>query len=163
MTAIAASRSREADLADFASRLKGARQVARHARIAVTGFEAAHGFVYTVDTAAYLRRRLPAVRFVWLMGADSFATLHRWRRWRRLMQLMPLAVLDRPGYRLAALAAPASHAFARWRIDESDAALLPGLQPPAWAFMTLPLSPLSSTDIRAKFASGKADSAREKA
>ena len=141
-----------ADLAGHGARLKTARRLAAHPRIAVTGFEAETGLVYTVETVAYLLSRAPRARFVWLMGADSFAGLHRWRRWREIVGSMPIAVIDRPGYRLKAMASSAGHALARFRIDEADAALLPSLKPPAWAFLTLPLSALSSTDIRAKSA-----------
>ena len=63
--------------------------------------------------------------------------------------LLPVAVLDRPGWRLKALASPAAHAFPRARLDESDATLLTDLVPPAWTFLTLPLTSVSSTAIRA--------------
>lgn len=148
-----------AELAALGERLAEAGRAARHPRIVVTGFEAALGFAYTVETAAYLDRRRPGARFVWLMGADSFAGLHRWRAWRRLMALLPVAVFDRPGWGLKALASPAAHAFARYRLDENDARLLPELAAPAWTFLTVPLSSLSSTAVRAKSMAGKAKSA----
>ncbi len=138
-----------AELASFGKRVALARALERHPRIDVTGFEARLGFVYTVDTAAYLVARLPAVDFVLVMGADSFAGLHRWRRWRRLMHLLPIAVVDRPGWRLKALASPAAQAFARGRVAEARARALPGRRPPAWTFLTVPLTSLSSTEIRA--------------
>ncbi len=42
---------------------------------------------YTIDTVRLFKRRFPAVRFVWVMGADGFADLHRWRAW--LPELVP--------------------------------------------------------------------------
>lgn len=144
-----------AELAAFEERTRLARQLAQHPRITVTSFEAEQGFVYSVDSVAYLRRQRPGVRFVFLMGADSFAGLHRWRQWRRLMRLVPIAVLDRPGWRLKALTSPAARAFARSRVDERNAALLPERAPPAWAFLTIPLSHLSSTAIRAQARAGR--------
>lgn len=135
--------------AAFGQRLRQAREQARHPRIDVTGFEAARPDAFTVHTLSYLRRRFPGTRFVWLMGADGLAEFHRWRCWRRIFRLMPLAVLDRPGYRLPAMASPAARAFADGRVDEREARRLAGSRPPVWTLLTVPLSPASSTALRA--------------
>ena len=87
----------------------------------VTGFEAARPSAYTVDTIRFLKRRYPSVNFVWLMGADNLASFHRWREWEKLFGLVPIAVLDRPGYRLKARASRAAQRFAFAALDESDA------------------------------------------
>lgn len=136
------------ELAPLAERVAIARSVAAHPRIEVTAFEAARPDAYTVNTLQFLTRRHPATRFVWLMGADSLAGFHRWRDWRRLAALAPICVLDRPGYRYAALASRAAHRLAPARLDESDAPGLADFAGPAWTLLTLPLSPLSSTQIR---------------
>lgn len=136
-------------LRPLAERVRQAEAVARHPRIVVTGFEADLASRYTADTLAFLCKRLPTVSFVWLMGADNLAQLPRWRRWRQIMQLVPIAVMDRPGWRWRALASKAAIRFGRSRVAERDAAALPGSAPPAWVFLTVPLSPLSSTAIRA--------------
>lgn len=136
------------ELAPLADRLETARRVAEDPRIAVTGFEAAIGARYTIETLRWLRLRRPALRFVWIMGADSLASFHRWERFREIAELMPIAVIDRPGHTLAALSAPGARALARWRIDETDAALLADRPPPAWVFLHGPRSSLSSTALR---------------
>src|SRR5690606_38239383 len=126
-----------------------ARRIARHPRFVVTDVEAALGTRYTADTIERLKVRAPQVHFVWLMGADNLASFHRWERWRDIAAMVPIAVIDRPGATLAALASPAAHALARWRLDQTDAALLPRMRPPAWVFLTGPRSFLSSTALRA--------------
>ena len=93
-------------LPSLESRIDAARDMARHPRIEVTGFSG--GSPYTVDLLNALKRRFPGVRFVWLMGADNLAEFHRWRAWERIFALVPIAVLDRPGYRLKALASRAA-------------------------------------------------------
>jgi nicotinate-nucleotide adenylyltransferase len=133
---------------DLETRIAIAREVAHHPKIVVTGFEAGRNSAYTVDTIRFLRRRYPAVNFVWLMGADNLVSFHRWRAWETLFRLVPIAVLDRPGYRLKARASRAAQHFALAALDETDAPGLPGMEPPAWAFLTLPLSSLSSTRLR---------------
>lgn len=136
-------------LPSLEARVATARAVARHPRIDVTGFEAELGVRYSYQTLAYLARRMPAVRFVWIMGADNLARFDRWQHWRDIARLVPIAVVDRMGDSLAATASPAGRALARYRIDESDAAILADLSPPAWVFLHGLKSPLSSTGIRA--------------
>ncbi|WP_407943505.1 nicotinate-nucleotide adenylyltransferase [Methylobacterium sp. EM32] len=136
-------------LPDAASRAEGARAVAADPRIAVTGFEAGLGIRYTVETLTWLTARHPEVRFVWIMGADSLATFHRWKGWREIAARMPFAVIDRPGYTLKAMASPAARTLAASRLDEAAAATLAGRPPPAWVFLHGPRNSLSSTALRA--------------
>jgi len=135
-------------LASLESRVEAARKTARHPRIEVTGF--AGGSAYTVDLLAALKRRFPGVNFVWLMGADNLAQIHRWRAWEEIFAAVPIAVLDRPGLRLKARASKAAQRFALYQVDESDAGGLARLDPPAWTILSHRLSGLSSTALRAK-------------
>lgn len=141
---------RTAGRPDQARRMELCRQLADHPRMRVTGFERELGTAYSAATVAFLRRRLPSVRFVWVIGADNLATLHHWRRWRDIAWAMPIAVVDRPGYRLAAHASPAARAFWRSRRTELRAGgALANARPPAWTLLSTRLSPLSSTALRA--------------
>jgi len=136
------------DLAPTALRVAEAEKVAAHPRIDVTTFEEDIRSRYTVDTLAYLVRRHPDVRFVWIMGADSLASFHRWRGWRRIARMMPFAVVDRPGWTLKALRSHGAQALAAWRIGENRASVLADMRAPAWVFLHGPRSPASSTAIR---------------
>jgi nicotinate-nucleotide adenylyltransferase len=64
--------------------------------------------------------------------------------------MIPIAVYVRPGSELRAPVARAATALARWRLDESDAELLAGRDPPAWVFLHGLMSALSSSGIRAR-------------
>lgn len=132
----------------LATRLAKAEAWTGHPRITATGIETELGTQYTVDTLKALRRRCPDVRFVWLMGADNLATVHLWQEWQTLFELVPVAVVDRPGFGLRALHGPAARRYASGRIDESDAAALPLMAPPAWVFLHIPLCSESSTALR---------------
>ena len=137
-------------LPPLADRIAAARRVARHPRIDVTGLESVIRTRYTVDTIAWLTRRFPLVRFVWIMGADNLRQFHRWENWRRISALVPFAVVDRGGIGPSALAAPAALALARSRIPETMARRLAGRAPPAWTYLHGLKSPLSSTALRAR-------------
>jgi nicotinate-nucleotide adenylyltransferase len=136
------------ELASTAERVARARQVAAHPRIDVTSFEEAIGARYTVDTLRFLTRRFPDVHFVWIMGADSLSSFHRWRGWRTIAELVPIAVVDRPGFTLKAARSPAATALAAHRIGEEDGTSLAGLDAPAWLFLHGPRSTLSSSALR---------------
>jgi nicotinate-nucleotide adenylyltransferase len=134
------------DLAPLADRIAAARAIAHHPRIEVTGFEAEIGARYTYQTIRYLKRRCPGVHFVWIMGADNLATLHRWQRWREITRNVPIAVIDRPGSTLPH--SPAGLALAPFRRSASEASVFATRKPPAIIFLYGPRSTLSSTALR---------------
>ncbi len=104
-----------AGMASLSARAASARVQTRRAPIRVTVIERDLGTRYTVETLQALRRRWPKHRFIWLMGADNLAQMHRWRDWRRLARTMPIAVIARPGYDTQAIASPAMAWFGRYR------------------------------------------------
>lgn len=136
------------DLAPQAERIAACRAVAQDARIVVTGFEAALGSAFTAATLSFLRTRYPRTRFVWIMGADGLPQFHRWGQWRDIFRTVPVAVIDRPGWHLRAMSSKAAGTFARARVPAWRAARLADATPPAWTFLTGPLTNLSSTEIR---------------
>lgn len=131
------------------ARIAAVRSQARHPRRKVLGVEAELGVRYTADTVAMLTTMRPDVRFVWLMGADNLAGFHRWNAWRDIAARVPIAIIDRPGAHHASLSAPMAQTLGRYRLDGEDAARLSHLAPPVWTFLRGPLSPLSSSAIRA--------------
>ncbi len=131
------------------ARMQAVLSQARHPRRKVLSVEDELGVRYTADTVAMLTTMRPDVRFVWLMGADNLAGFHRWNQWRSIANRVPIAVIDRPGSHHATLSAPAARAMAGMRLDREDSAQLSYLAPPAWTFVRGPLSPLSSSAIRA--------------
>jgi nicotinate-nucleotide adenylyltransferase len=141
-----------ADYAPYEERLRIARKVSDHPRIIVSNFEERKGLQYTVDTLGTLRALWPQIDFVWLMGADSFASFHRWRDWKRIASLAPMAVFNRPGHETAWKAAPAADELDAFRLEESAAANLADAEPPAWVFIAESQNAQSSTAIRARTA-----------
>ncbi len=129
-------------------RLDEARRVMRHPRVQVSDVEARLGTRYTAQTLRALRRRYPGVRFVWLMGADNLADLHRWDDWRAIMHAVPIGVLARPGQRMSARMSVAARVFESARIAPAAASLLARATPPAWCFVNVPMRVDSSTALR---------------
>jgi nicotinate-nucleotide adenylyltransferase len=131
-------------------RMAAARALMDDPRVEITDIEAQIGTRVTADTLIEMRRLYPGVRFVWLMGADNLAQLHRWGKWREIMETVPVGVVARPGDRISARMAPAVRAYAGARLDGQARRLLGQAQAPAWCFVNVPMVDISSTDIRAR-------------
>ena len=133
---------------EYESRLASARAAARHPRFVVTDMERQIAARTTAETLDRLAPVLARGHFVWIMGADSFADLHRWHHWLDIPQTLPLAVLARPGYSLRALGGHAATRFDQEQVAGEGASGLLTRKPPAWSFIPMPLRKESSTAIR---------------
>lgn len=80
---------------------------------------------YTVDTLAELQRLNPDCRFRLIIGSDNVEGLSRWKDSDRLLELYPPIIYPRPGY------------------------------PAEGALEGLPVSDISSTEIRRRLAAGE--------
>lgn len=136
-------------MAPIQVRVEAATTAAHHRHIHISAIEERLGTRFAVDTVAALIRLYPNIAFVWLMGADNLAQLHRWSRWRRLARLVPIAVFARPGYMGGALTSPAMAWFRRWRHASATARRWREWRLPAIVVLDIRMSPLSATAIRA--------------
>ncbi len=131
-------------------RIAAARRVMDHPAVEITGIEARLGTRYTAQTLDRLFHLYPGVRFVWLMGADNFAQLHRWDRWEWIMENVAIGIISRPGQRVSARMSVAAGRYKHARLRGREAARLVLAPPPAWCFLNVPMDATSSTEIRAK-------------
>lgn len=136
------------NLAPINQRIKKAREIANNPRIIVTGFEANLPSSYTADTLKFLKKRLPTVSFVWLMGADNLINFHHWQNWQDIFMCLPIIVFNRPNYPLKALSSPAGHTFRAFKKHKETASIIAKAEAPAWVFLPIPLSTASSTTLR---------------
>jgi nicotinate-nucleotide adenylyltransferase len=136
------------ETAGLAERMAGARALAKGPGMVVSDVETALGSAYTIDTIRALKRRFPSVKFVWIMGADSLASFHRWRGWTQIMGEAPVAVVSRPWISLKSRFSPAAIRFARYRWPSTRALALAGSKPPAWVFLFGRFNFQSSTALR---------------
>jgi nicotinate-nucleotide adenylyltransferase len=131
---------------EYSKRLAYTRRIAKHPRFVVSDVEKQMQTKYTEQTLETLKQLAPDAQFVWIMGADSLASLHRWHHWLDIVDMVPMAVLARPGYSIKALRGVAATRFASRRIVEPP--LVVSSATPAWTFLTMPLRKESSTEIR---------------
>lgn len=137
-----------AGMAPLGARLASAARQARAAPIVPTAIERDLRTRFTIDTLRALRRRYPRHRFVWLMGSDNLAQLHRWRDWRGIARTMPIAVIARPGYERAARASPAGVWLSRYRRTAASLRHRAGWSAPALIYLRFDPDHRSATAIR---------------
>jgi len=139
------------DMADYDTRLASAKRLSkRHPCIKISEIEQQNGLQYTVDTVQFLSKKRPFHHYVWLMGADNLAQFHRWHRWRDIAATLPIAVCDRAPFSHSALRQKSSQALAKYRVNSTSLPKLPLMNAPAWAMLSLPRHPASSTALRKK-------------
>lgn len=136
------------ETAPLTQRMAQARYRARGPGMIVSDVETRFGSQYTIDTLRVLRARYPRVKFVWIMGADSLASFHRWRGWTQIMREVPVAVVSRPWAALKSRSSPAARRFAHARRADSQAPLLANEASPAWVYLRGPFNFTSSTALR---------------
>ncbi len=134
--------------AAFARRMAAARDLVDHPRVRISDFELRIGSRYTAETLRNMAQRYPQARFVWLMGADNLAELHRWRDWHQIMERVPVGVLARPGHRHGARTSKAARIYRSCRLRGRQAALLGQRRAPAWCLINVPMVDHSSSVIR---------------
>ncbi len=113
---------------------------------------AGNGITYTVETLAALRREEPHTAICFILGQDAFNGLPRWHRWQELLGFAHLVVATRPGY-----APPQDEALqdllARAEVQEVDA--LKTRLSGHILMQSIPLLPISATDLRARVRAGR--------
>ncbi len=137
----------------YESRVTTVEKLGLTPRMTISHMEHTFGTQYTVDTVLKAQAHWPYARFVFLMGADNFLQIPKWREWRTIMETVPIAVIARPGpgySEIRARLGKAARIYANARIPESQSHSLKDFKAPAWTFLTTPLNPLSSSAIRAK-------------
>ena len=139
---------RAGDYGAFEDRMAATTAMMRGLPFVSVEAESDTGPAYAVETVHRILRRSPGTPHVYLMGADSFAGLHRWKDWRAIIEAVPIAVINRPGLRLAAVKSPAARRYHKARIPEALAAGLADREAPAWCFLSGLRQNISSSEIR---------------
>lgn len=136
------------EVSDTQSRITAAQAMVADTRIRVLDYESRAATQYTSDSLAHLTRTWRNTQFVWLMGADNLAQFHQWHAWHDIMHMVPIGILARPDHRMRALRSRAARIYGGARIPQEAAALLPRCAAPAWCFVNIAMSRLSSTQLR---------------
>jgi nicotinate-nucleotide adenylyltransferase len=135
--------------APMQERIAHASEVMDHPKVQVTGIEERLKTRYTAQTLRALQQLYPKQRFVWLMGADNLAQFHLWQDWKDIAQRVPLGILARPGQRISARLSRAASLYAPYRIAGRNSQQLAHASAPAWCFVNVPMTDVSSSAIRA--------------
>jgi len=132
----------------YESRVKTVEALDLRPRMEISHIERDFGTTYTIDMIQTAQIRFPRTQFVFLMGADNFAQLPKWKDWQDIAKRVPIAVIARPGDGLKPRLSKTARRLADYRLPEEQSHILQYLQPPLWTFLTPPLNTLSSSAIR---------------
>ena len=116
-------------------------------RIFVSDFESTFGLQLSADSARIIQKLFPETSFVWLAGSDILEELHKWERDDEFVSCLPLAIFARPGSVIPALNSPMARRLARYRYVGPSSKLIKQ-KAPCWMFLSMPMSSLSSTELR---------------
>lgn len=110
------------------------------------------GTQYTVDLIHRAQACYSDNHFVFLMGADNFAQLPKWRAWQDIIKTVPIGVIARPTKlgepHFRARLGQAARMFSHARIPESASHIIADQATPCWTYITAPLNGQSSSAIR---------------
>ena len=82
---------------DFESRFEQCQKITEgHPKIRVKNFR--DSSIYTVELLAKLKSCHKNQQFYWIMGADNFATLHRWKHFNKLIKMVVFVVFSRQNF-----------------------------------------------------------------
>lgn len=106
------------------------------------------GCSYTIDTLISLRQQFPTSPLCFILGADAWNALPLWHRWRELLDYAHLVVATRPGVSLGAIPELA-------RVQTTDFGRLTTTLAGCVGWLSIPLLPISATDLRARRRAGQ--------
>ena len=88
--------------------------------------------VDTFSLLSYFKKKNKKTKLFFLLGADNFVNLHKWKNWKRITQVAKIVVFARPGYSTKALNSVASK-----KLEKKD-----------WIYINSSKSNISSSLIR---------------
>ncbi len=137
----------------YSSRVATVRALGLKRRMKISGLEHDNGVRFTIDMVRLARRKHADTRFVFLMGADNFAQLPKWKDWQEIIETLPIAIIARPSKsgepQFRARLGQAARMYSQARVPESGAHRLASHNAPTWCYITAPMNRLSSSAIRA--------------
>ncbi len=135
---------------NMAARVAACRALTQHPKIYVSDEQTRFGTLYAIDMVRRLKAAHPTINFIWIMGADNLAELHRWKGWTDFLQEIPIVVYPRPNYTIQAMHSPAALRYAHQRKKAFNARCFKFMPAPAWILLdgTLTLSQASSSALR---------------
>lgn len=118
-------------------------------RIFVSDIEELSGLRLSADTVRLIKKLHPTSQFVWLAGSDIMDELHLWEEVGSFFAQVPIAFFARPRSVISGLNSVMAQKMQDYRYYGHPQNLI-AQTAPRWQFYTIPMNPLSSTQLRAQ-------------
>ena len=136
------------DIAPIKKRIFQANLLNNNPNIKIGAPEFKFKSTYTFNTLNKLKLLNPYSHFVWLMGADNLATIHKWKNWESIFENIPIAIFDRPKHSNSVISSKAAQMYFKYRVKDSSIENLVNMLPPAWYFFRSKADAISASAIR---------------
>tara|TARA_B100000989_G_C19524786_1_gene466163 strand:- start:1737 stop:2273 length:537 start_codon:yes stop_codon:yes gene_type:complete len=135
-------------ISSFDKRLKKIQDYLNGKKIKVSDLENKLKTPYTCELLNFLKKKLPTINFVWIMGIDNLENFHLWKNWKSIFHKVPIAIFDRPFYSLFVKKSKCLNFFGKYRLDSNKVNLLKNKKPPCWVFIKGWPNDVSSTKLK---------------
>lgn len=137
------------DMAGYAQRVASAEHFCqKHPALSICEIEQQNGLKYTAETLQFIQETHPHHQFIWLMGSDNLAQLHRWKEWHNIMNYIPICIIDRAPHSHASLRSKAALAYQQHRVSPTQLAKKGAIKTPQWSYLFIPRHNESATRLR---------------
>lgn len=115
---------------------------------------------YTIDTLYEMRRRFAQAQFCFIAGSDSLKELHLWKDYGKLLAEFCMVFVQRPGAEVRIDELKLKEPL-RSRLHQTLPNEIHSIRPGRSYLIQINAPPISSTELRERFAQGGLPSARE--
>ena len=129
-------------------RTQNSHKILHRKKIRAESLEIRYHTNYTFHTLEKLTKYQPGNKFIWIIGADNLAQIHKWYNWNKIFKTLPIAVFDRPGYSKAVISSVAAKYYNKSLLNRQNVSKIFKKKLPVWVFLRIRTMPDSSTKIR---------------
>lgn len=127
-------------------RVEIAKEVKQSNKILISDIEKYFKNNFTVNSLKRIKKIHPGVEFIWLMGADNMAQIHRWYQWKQIFKHTYVAVFDRSNFGIKINKTRAASIFSSHKI--LNYANNTNFKSGKWCIFRIKQNQISSTQIR---------------
>ncbi|MGY9025683.1 MAG: nicotinate-nucleotide adenylyltransferase [Candidatus Pelagibacterales bacterium] len=128
-------------------RIKKAALIANGTKIKLICTEEETNSTYAIDNLRHIKKKNIHDNFIYLMGADSFISLDKWKDYENIFEEVPIAVFNRLGFENHIIDSYIGKKYEKYRLNYNSRGLL-YKKNPCWIFIKDFKENISSTELR---------------
>ncbi len=130
------------------NRIRSARKLVKNRKIKIDALETKYSSNYTANNLKNIIEQYKGTKFIWLMGADNLAEIHKWYKWKCIFKIMPVAVFDRGNYSYSVFNSIAGKCYFKNLHKTKNSKSIFIKNNPNWIFLRIKKKHISSSQLR---------------